>query len=91
GQTQDSREATVVQSRHRIPEEPLIEGQTLVLQVPVAEPLRGVQKSVAECARMHAEADYSMMWVSLYEDIVRNGVITKSTGYPVLVDGRYVM
>jgi alpha-D-ribose 1-methylphosphonate 5-phosphate C-P lyase len=31
------------------------------------------------------------MWVSLYEDIVRNGVITKSTGYPVLVDGRYVM
>ncbi|WP_280385578.1 alpha-D-ribose 1-methylphosphonate 5-phosphate C-P-lyase PhnJ [Nocardia wallacei] len=90
-QTQDSREATVVQSRHRIPEEPLAAGQTLVLQVPVAEPLRGVQKSVAECARMHAEADYSMMWVSLYEDIVRNGVITKSTGYPVLVDGRYVM
>ena len=31
------------------------------------------------------------MWVSLYEDLVRNGVITKSTGYPVLVDGRYVM
>jgi alpha-D-ribose 1-methylphosphonate 5-phosphate C-P lyase len=31
------------------------------------------------------------MWVSLYEDIVRNGIITMSTGYPVLVNGRYVM
>ncbi|MFZ2177122.1 MAG: alpha-D-ribose 1-methylphosphonate 5-phosphate C-P-lyase PhnJ [Rhodococcus sp. (in: high G+C Gram-positive bacteria)] len=90
-QTQDTRDSTVVQSRHRIPEEPMAEGQTLVLQVPVAEPLRGVQKSVRECARMHAESDYSMMWVSLYEDLVRNGVITKTTGYPVLVNGRYVM
>ncbi|QBJ96449.1 ATP-binding cassette domain-containing protein [Rhodococcus sp. ABRD24] len=90
-QTQDTRECTVVQSRHRIPEEPLVEGQTLVLQVPVAEPLRGVEKSVRECARMHAEADYSTIWVSLYEDLVRNGVVTKTTGYPVLVNGRYVM
>ncbi|QNG20612.1 ATP-binding cassette domain-containing protein [Rhodococcus triatomae] len=90
-QTQDTRDATVVQSRHRVPEEPMGDSQTLVLQVPVAEPLRGVQKSVAECARMHSEADYSLMWVSLYEDLVRNGVITKTTGYPVLVAGRYVM
>src|SRR5919106_459918 len=86
----DSREATVIQTRHRVPEQPLHDEHVLVLQVPVPEPLRGVQRSVAECARMHAEADYSTMWVSLYEDIVRNGVITKSTGYPVLVGGRYV-
>lgn len=89
--TKDTREATIIQSRHRIPEEPMTEDQILVLQVPNSEPLRAVQKSVTECARMHAEADYSMMWVSLYEDLVRNGVITKTTGYPVLVDGRYVM
>ncbi|MEV1292150.1 alpha-D-ribose 1-methylphosphonate 5-phosphate C-P-lyase PhnJ [Pseudonocardia sp. NPDC049635] len=88
--TDDTRESTVVQSRHRVPEEPMVEGQTLVLQVPVPEPLRGVQRSVAECARMHAEGDYAAMWVSLYEDVVRNGVITASTGYPVLVGGRYV-
>jgi len=87
----DSREATVIQTRHRVPEQPLTDQHVLVLQVPVPEPLRGVQRSVAECARMHAEADYSTMWVSLYEDLVRNGVITKSTGYPVLVGGRYVM
>ncbi|MEV0705662.1 alpha-D-ribose 1-methylphosphonate 5-phosphate C-P-lyase PhnJ [Saccharopolyspora sp. NPDC050389] len=87
----DTRRATVIQTRHRIPEEPLGRQHILVYQVPVPEPLRGVQKSVVECARMHAENDYSAMWVSLYEDMVRNGVITKSTGYPVLVDGRYVL
>jgi alpha-D-ribose 1-methylphosphonate 5-phosphate C-P lyase len=87
----DTREATVVQTRHRVPEEALGGKHILVLQVPVPEPLRGVQKSIVECARMHAEADYSKIWVSLYEDLVRNGVITASTGYPVLVGGRYVM
>jgi alpha-D-ribose 1-methylphosphonate 5-phosphate C-P lyase len=87
----DTRKATVIQTRHRVPEEALGERQVLVYQVPVADPLRGVQKSSAECDRMHAEADYSAMWVSLYEDIVRNGIITMSTGYPVLVNGRYVM
>lgn len=87
----DTRESTVIQTRHRIPEEDLREQHVLVFQVPVAEPLREVQKSVAECGRMHAEADYSAIWVSLYEDIVRNGFITTSTGYPVLVGGRYVM
>ncbi len=87
----DTRDATVIQTRHRVPEEDLGERHVLVYQVPVADPLRGVQKSVAECARMHAEADYSAIWVSLYEDIVRNGFITTSTGYPVLVGGRYVM
>jgi alpha-D-ribose 1-methylphosphonate 5-phosphate C-P lyase len=87
----DTREANVVQTRHRIPEEGLSSGDLLVYQVPVPEPLRTVQKSVAECARMHAENDYAAMWVGLYEDIVRNGMITRTTGYPVLVAGRYVM
>jgi alpha-D-ribose 1-methylphosphonate 5-phosphate C-P lyase len=87
----DTREANVVQTRHRIPEEALSSGDLLVYQVPVPEPLRRVQKSVAECARMHAENDYAAMWVGLYEDIVRNGMITRTTGYPVLVGGRYVM
>ena len=90
-ETADTREATVIQTRHRVPEEAMTAEHVLVYQVPVPEPLRGVQKSVAECARMHAEADYSAMWVSLYEDLVRNGMITKTTGYPVLVGGRYVM
>jgi alpha-D-ribose 1-methylphosphonate 5-phosphate C-P lyase len=91
GESADTRDATVVQTRHRVPEEGLSAGDLLVYQVPVPEPLRTVEKSHAVCARMHAEGDYAAMWVSLYEDIVRNGMITRTTGYPVLVAGRYVM
>lgn len=84
-------EATVIQTRHRVPEEALGPGQTLVLQVPVPEPLRGVERDMTELRRMHAEADYARMWVSLYEDIVRNGIVTRTTGYPCLVGGRYII
>jgi len=90
-ETTEVDEATVIQTRHRIPEDPLSADQTLVLQVPVPEPLRGVERNMAALAQMHAEADYARMWVSLYEDKVRNGVITKSTGYPCLVGGRCVI
>lgn len=89
--TTDAREATIVQTRHRIPEDRLAEGQILVLQVPVPEPLRAVSRDMREMARMHAEGDYARMWVALYEDLVRNGVITRTTGYPCLVAGRYVI
>ncbi len=34
------RDATVIQTRHRIPEESLGEGRILVYQVPIPEPLR---------------------------------------------------
>ncbi|MEQ8438676.1 MAG: alpha-D-ribose 1-methylphosphonate 5-phosphate C-P-lyase PhnJ [Ilumatobacter fluminis] len=90
-ETSDPREATVIQTRHRIPEDDLRNDQVLVLQVPVPEPLRGVERDMRELARMHAEADYARMWVSLYEDKVRNGVITRSTGYPCVVHDRYVI
>lgn len=89
--TDDPREATITQSRHRVPEQPLTAGQTLVLQVPASEPLRSVEKSVRECVRMHAEADYSRIWVAMYEDLVTGGVVNQSSGYPVMVDGRYLM
>jgi alpha-D-ribose 1-methylphosphonate 5-phosphate C-P lyase len=89
--TTDAREATLIQTRHRVPEEPLTGDQTLVLQVPVPEPLRGIERDMREQRRMHGEADYARMWVSLYEDYVRNGVITRTTGYPCTIGGRYVM
>jgi alpha-D-ribose 1-methylphosphonate 5-phosphate C-P lyase len=87
----DTRAADVIQSRHRIPEQPLREGQVLVLQVPGAEPLSGIVKEMDEQRRMHAEADYAKMWVRLYEDVVHNGLITTAAGYPVMVEGRYIM
>lgn len=90
-ETTEVSEATIIQSRHRVPEDVMTDGHILVLQVPVPEPLRGIERGVRELARMHAEADYSRMWVSLYEDKVRNGVITQTTGYPCLVNDRYIV
>jgi alpha-D-ribose 1-methylphosphonate 5-phosphate C-P lyase len=89
--TADTAAATIIQTRHRIPETPLRADQTIVFQVPLPEPLRVVERREAETRRMHAEADYGRMWVGLYEDVVQNGRITRAAGYPVLVNGRHVM
>lgn len=91
GTTTDSRAATIIQTRHRIPEAPLTEGQVLVFQVPMPEPLRMVEPSERKTRAMHAQADYSKAWVHLYEDIVRRGEISHATGYPVMVGGRYLL
>jgi alpha-D-ribose 1-methylphosphonate 5-phosphate C-P lyase len=89
--TTDSRQATLLQSRHRLPEIPLREGQICVLQVPLPEPLRIVEPSEVETRRMHAEGDYARMWVYLYEDVVLSGLISLAAGYPCRVNGRYIM
>jgi alpha-D-ribose 1-methylphosphonate 5-phosphate C-P lyase len=83
--------ATIIQTRHRIPEHPLAAHQILVYQVPVPEPLQRLEPRAAESRRMHALADYGLMHVKLYEDIARLGRIATSYDYPVLVDGRYLM
>ena len=89
--TTRTAEATVIQTRHRIPEHPLTEGQILVYQVPIPEPLRFLEPRETETRRMHALAEYGLMHVKLYEDIARHGHIAKTYAYPVEVAGRYVM
>lgn len=89
--TTATSEATLIQTRHRIPEERLRAGQVLILQCPIPEPLRRVERSVAVARRMHAESDYSRMWLAIYEDIVRRGELGGGAGYPVLVNDRYIM
>jgi alpha-D-ribose 1-methylphosphonate 5-phosphate C-P lyase len=89
--TTDSRKATLIQTRHRIPEVPLRNDQILVLQVPLPEPLRMVEPLEAVTKRMHAEMDYSPMWLALYENIVRTGGIELGADYPVMVEDRYIM
>lgn len=84
-------EATVIQTRHRIPETPLRNDQIMVYQVPIPEPLRFIEPSESETRTMHALADYGVMHVKLYEDIATFGHIATSYAYPVTVDGRYVM
>lgn len=84
-------EATVIQTRHRIPETPLVDGQIIVYQVPIPEPLRFLEPRETETRRLHALEEYGLMYVKLYEDIARYGHIAKTYDYPVMVHGRYVM
>lgn len=83
-------EATIIQTRHRIPETPLTEAQVLVYQVPMPEPLFRLEPRRAQASRMHALADYGLMSVRLYEDIAQLGAISRTYDYPVLVNGRYL-
>jgi alpha-D-ribose 1-methylphosphonate 5-phosphate C-P lyase len=88
--TTRTSEATVIQTRHRIPETPLGAHQVLVYQVPIPEPLRFLEPRETETRQMHALADYGVMHVKLYEDIARHGHIATTYAYPVKVNGRYV-
>ena len=69
--TTDAREATLIQTRHRIPEDDLHEGQVLVFQVPIADPLRIVDARPSVTRRLHADRDYAPVWLYLYEDLAR--------------------
>ena len=89
--TTDATEATLIQSRHRIPEERLSEGQTLILQVPDPEPLRRVESDMSKARQLHADADYGQMWLVLYEQLVRFGRYVQGASYPMMVHHRYMM
>lgn len=89
--TERTTEATLIQTRHRIPETPLSPGQIMVYQVPIPEPLRWLEPSEQQTRKLHAMADYGLMSVELYEDIARMGKIATAYDYPVVVNNRYMM
>jgi alpha-D-ribose 1-methylphosphonate 5-phosphate C-P lyase len=89
--TEATCDATLIQTRHRIPETPLSEDQILIFQVPIPEPLRFIEPRETETRTMHALEEYGVMQVKLYEDIARFGHIATTYAYPVKVNGRYVM
>ncbi len=89
--TEETAKASLIQTRHRIPETPLTDGQILVYQVPIPEPLRFLEPRETETRKMHALEEYGLMHVKLYEDISRHGDIATTYAYPVNVAGRYVM
>jgi alpha-D-ribose 1-methylphosphonate 5-phosphate C-P lyase len=89
--TTRTTEASIIQTRHRVPETPLQAGQIVVFQVPIPEPLRWLEPRETVTRRQHAEADYGGMYVRLYEDIAQTGRITTAYDYPVVVNGRYLM
>jgi alpha-D-ribose 1-methylphosphonate 5-phosphate C-P lyase len=89
--TDKTEEASLIQSRHRIPETPLKEDQLLVLQVPLPEPLRVVEPSEYITKRLHGENEYSGAWLMLFEQIMKYGNMSTGADHPVLVHDRYVM
>lgn len=89
--TERTTEATIIQTRHRVPETPLSEDQIIVYQVPIPEPLRWLEPRETETRKMHALEEYGVMHVKLYEDIAHYGHIATAYNYPALVNGRHVM
>ncbi len=89
--TENTTEATIIQSRHRIPEHKLTAGQVMIFQVPQPEPLRGLEPREMETRAMHAYEEYGLQYVSLYENISAFGRIAATAGYPVMIDERYLM
>ncbi len=89
--TDETKEATLLQSRHRIPEVPLQENQILVLQVPIPEPLRWIEASEYATKRLHADREYSGAWLMLFEQIMKHGHISTGADHPVEINDRYVM
>lgn len=89
--TEDTVEADIIQTRHRIPEELLTDDQIIVYQVPQPEPMRGLEPREVECRKIHALEEYGLMHLRLYENIAQYGRIAINYGYPVLVNNRYIM
>ena len=89
--TEDTRAATIIQTRHRIPEIPLTQSQILVLQVPLPEPLRIVEPREEVTKKMHAESDYAPVWLQLYESLIKYKKVTIASEYPCMVEDRYIM
>src|SRR3979409_554685 len=87
--TTRTTEATVIQTRHRIPETALNEQQVLVYQVPIPEPLRFLEPRETETRRMHALGEYGLMHGKLYEDIARFGPSAPACADPVTVNALY--
>jgi len=88
--TTRTHEATLIQTRHRIPEKPLVEGQIIVFQVPVPEPMQRLEPRETETRTLHGLAEYGLMHVKLYEDIARYGHIATTYDYPVMVNHRSI-
>ncbi len=63
--TEETEKASVIQTRHRIPEAALTEDQILVYQVPIPEPLRFLEPRETETRKMHSLQEYGLMHVKL--------------------------
>ena len=89
--TTRTREASLIQTRHRLPELPVSKEQTLIFQVPTPDVLTTVEPDTDRQKKMHAHREYSKLWVLLYEDTARFGDSRLASRYPVEINGHYIM
>lgn len=89
--TTSTTAATIIQSRHRIPELELRPDQLLVLQVPHPEPLRRVVPDEVAALRHHADHDYTPAWLDLYDAEARLGGPRTAADHPVLIANSRLM
>lgn len=89
--TTSTKDASIIQSRHRIPEEELKENQLLVLQVPTPEPLRDYEPSETKTKILHGEKEYTGAKLLLFEQIMKYNTMATGADHPVEVNNRYVM
>lgn len=80
---QKTKDKTVIQTRHRMPEKGLREWQVLVYQRPIPESLRCLEPRKSEARKMHTLEEYGLMHVKLHQDITRYGYIASSYANPV--------
>lgn len=86
-----TQDATIIQSRHRIPEIELNENQVLVLQVPEPEPLRSAEPYERKTKEMHGYEDYAVAYLNIFEEIIKYNKASMHADYPVIVNDRYLM
>lgn len=89
--TETPPRATIIQTRHRIPETPLSRDQIVVYQVAGSDPLRVIEPVKSRAARMHALQEYDDLYLKLYEDIAVHHRSPGTFDHPVLVNDRYMM
>lgn len=89
--TKRTNNATLIQTRHRIPKTPLTKNQIIIFQVPIPKPLRFIKPRKTKTRTMHALKKYGVMQVKLYKNIARFSHIATTYAYPVKVNGRYVI
>ncbi len=89
--TSTTGEASIIQTRHRVPETALTEEQVLVFQVPTPDVLTVVEPDTDKQKKMHAHLEYSKLWVLLYEDTASFGDSRIASRYPVEVNDHFIM
>lgn len=89
--TESTADATLIQTRQRVPEAALREGQILVYQVPRPDPLRGFIASGIEARQRHADHDYGIVYTRLFEEWLQKGETALGYDHPLIIENGVMM